>query len=113
MSASVSGPTPAPPPALLPLTSLAEGVEALGEAPGVALLGPRQRLEPLRHVLEPLVAGGLGEAGVHLGVLVGLAGDGRPEIVRGGAHRLARHRVSHLLEEVEVAEGVAGLAFRD
>ena len=64
-------------------------LEALGEAAGVALLGAGQRLEPLGDLLEALVAGGLGEARVHLGVLVGLAGDGRLEVVRG-ARRPAR-----------------------
>src|SRR4051794_2536546 len=42
-------------------------LEALTEAAGVGLLGAGQRLQPLGDVLEALVAGGLGEAGVHLG----------------------------------------------
>ena len=84
-----------------------------GEAAGVALLGPGQRLEPLGDLVEALVAGGLGEAGVHLGVLVGLAGDGRLEVVVGGADGLAGGGVADLGEEVEVAEGVAGLALGD
>ena len=88
-------------------------LEALGEAAGVALLGPGQRLEPLGDLLEALVAGGLGEAGVHLGVLVGLTGDGRLEVVLGGADGHVGDRVADLGEEVEVAEGVAGLALGD
>src|SRR5580765_2369649 len=56
-------------------------LEALGEAAGVALLGPGQGLQPLGDLLEALLAGGLGEARVHLGVLVGLALDGRLQVV--------------------------------
>src|SRR3954462_6144633 len=92
---------------------LLDGLEALGEAAGMALLGPGESLEPLRDLFEALVAGGLGEARVHLGVLVGLAGDGRLEVVGGGPDRLAGGGVAHLGEEVEVAERVAGLAFGD
>src|SRR6476620_3717734 len=66
----------------------ADGAEALGEATGVGLLGAGQRLQPLGDVLEALVASRLGEARVHLGVLVGLAGDGRLEVVGGGADGL-------------------------
>src|SRR5690349_23176223 len=91
-------------------SAAADLVEALGEAAGVALLGPGQRLEPLGDLLEALVAGGLGEAGVHLGVLVGLAGDGRLQVLGGAADRLARGGVTDLLQEVEVPEGVTGLA---
>src|SRR4051812_37128908 len=46
-------------------------LEALREAAGMALLGPGQGLQPLGDLLETLLAGGLGEARVHLGVLVG------------------------------------------
>src|SRR3954452_12602484 len=90
----------------------AEGLEALPEAAGVALLGAGERLEPLGDLLEALVAGRLGEAGVHLRVLVGLALDGRVEVVGGGADGDAGHRVADLGEEVEVTERVAGLTLR-
>ena len=90
-----------------------EGLEALGEAAGVALLGPGERLEPLRDLLEALVASGLGEARVHLGVLVGLALDRRLEVVGGGTDRDAGDRVADLGQEVEVAERVPGLTFGD
>src|SRR3954453_16057967 len=88
----------------------ADGLEALREAAGVALLGTGERLEPLRDLLEALVARRLGEARVHLGVLVRLALDGRVEVVGGGTDCDARHRVPDLGEEVEVAERVTGLA---
>src|SRR5512141_2641055 len=88
-------------------------LETLLEATRVALLGPRECLEPFRDLLEALVTRGLREAGVHLGVLVRLAGDRRLEVVRGRTDRDTRHRVAHLGEEVEVAERVARLAFGD
>src|SRR5580692_8179093 len=101
-----------------PLRGAARGcsgqrLETLGEASGVALLGARQGLEPVGDLLEPLVARRAGEARVHLGVLVGLALDGRLQVVGGGAHRDAGHRVPDLAEEVEVPEGVARLALSD
>src|SRR5438045_703144 len=65
----------------------ADGLEALREAAGVALLRPRERLEPFGDLLEALVARRLGEARVHLGVLVGLALDGGVEVVGGGTDR--------------------------
>src|SRR5690242_18032076 len=91
----------------------ADRLEALSEAAGVALLGAGEGLEPLGDLLEALVAGGLGEPGVHLGVLVGLAGDGRLEVLGGAADGLAGGGVTDLLEEVEVTERVTGLALGD
>ncbi len=93
--------------------ALGEGLEPLGESTGVGLLGPGQRLEPLCDLLQAFVTGGLGEPGVHLGVLVGLALDGRLEVVRSRTDRDPGHRVADLLEEVEVPERVAGLTFGD
>src|SRR5437764_10001443 len=92
------------------VSAAVEALEALGEASGVALLGPGQRLEPVGDLVEALVARRAGEAGVHLGVLVGLALDGRLEVVDGGADRHIGHRVADLRQMVEVPEGVAGLA---
>jgi hypothetical protein len=84
----------------------------LREAAGVALLGAGEGLEPVGDLVEAFVAGGLGEARVHLGVLVGLAGDGRLEVVLGVADRLAGGRVADFGEVLEVAVRVAGLALR-
>src|SRR5438477_4039630 len=89
---------------------LLEGVEALLKPTGVRLLGARERLEPLGDLLEAFLPRGLGEARVHLGVLVGLAGDRRLQVLVGVADRLAGRRVAHRLQEVEVAVRVAGLA---
>src|SRR5688572_9775056 len=70
----------------------------------------RQRLEPLGDLLEPFFARGLGEPRVHLGVLVGLAGDRRLEVLARVADRLAGRRVADLLQVLEVAVRMSGLA---
>src|SRR4029453_10863957 len=90
------------------LLDLAQRVEALLEAAGVGLLGARQRLEPLGNLGEALLAGGAGEAGIHLCVLVRLALDRRLEVQVGASERESRDRVADVLEEIEVPEGVAG-----
>src|SRR5438132_13374004 len=94
------------------MRSLAQGLETLGEAAGVRLLGLGERLEPLRNLLEALAACGLREARIHLRELVGLALDRRLEVQLRGADRHVGHRVAHLLQEVQVPEGVAGLGLR-
>src|SRR2546428_3802102 len=102
----------APAPAVTPMRSLAQGLETLGEAAGVRLLGLGERLEPLRNLLEALAACGLREARIHLRELVGLALDRRLEVQLRGADRHVGHRVAHLLQEVQVPEGVARLGLR-
>ena len=87
----------------------ADRVEQFLETAGVALLGLGQRLEPVGDLVEALVAGGLGHARVHVGVLVGLAGDGRGEVVHGVADGLVGGGVADSLEVVEVAVRVTGL----
>src|SRR5690606_29431078 len=94
-----------------PAPKSCHGVESLLEAAGVALLGLRQRLEPVGNLVEALFARGAGHAGVHVGLLVGLAGDRRLEIQRGLADRLAGRGIADLLEVLQMAVGVAGLAF--
>src|ERR1700704_2872836 len=81
-----------------------QALEALGELAGGALLGAGERLQPLRDLLEALVARGLREAGVHLGVLIGLTGDGRVQVVGGRTDGNAGHRVADFGQEVEVPE---------
>src|SRR5207248_4352659 len=71
------------------------------------------RLEPFRDLLEALVARSTRETRVHLGVLVGLTGHRRLQVVGGRSDRDARDGVADLGEEVEVPEGVSGLAFGD
>src|SRR5947208_3372321 len=83
------------------------------EPAGVTLLGAGERFEPLGDLFEALVARGLRETRVHLGVLVGLTGDRRLQVVGRRADRNTGHGVANLGEKVEVAERVSGLAFRD
>src|SRR5207344_1251779 len=90
-----------------------DALEPFGEATSVALLGASKGLEPLGDLGEAFVAGRLREAGIHLGVLVGLTGDGRLEVVGGRTDRLAGHRVAGRGQEVEVTERVARLALGD
>src|SRR5579859_4406478 len=89
--------------------SALEDVEHLREAARVALLGLRERLEPLGDVVEALFAGRLRHAGVHRLVLVRLAGDRGLQVLLGVADGEVRRRIAHLLEVVEVAVRVAGL----
>src|SRR5213593_4654210 len=96
----------------MPMGSLSQSLETLGEAAGVRLLGLGERLEPLRDLLETLAARALREARVHLRELVGLALDRRLEVQLRGADRHVGHRVADLLQEVEVPERVAGLGLR-
>src|SRR5664280_2419800 len=84
-------------------------LQALPEPPGVGLLRPGQGREPVRDLLKAFLSGGLGEARVHGGELIGLAGDRGAEVLRGVADRRTGGRVAGPHEEVEVAEGVAGL----
>ena len=84
-------------------------LQTLGEPTRVAALGLGQGLEPLRDLREALLACGLGHPGVHLGVLVGLPLDGRLEVLPGVAEGHVGGGVPDLLQEVHVAEGVAGL----
>src|SRR5262249_32668374 len=88
---------------------LLEAVEALLEAPGVRLLGARERLEPLRDLVEAFLTGGLGEARIHLGVLVGLASDRSLEVLDAVADRLAGGRVAYALQVLEVPMGMTRL----
>jgi len=88
-----------------------ESLEALLKAAGVALLGASQSLEPVGDLGEALFAGGLGEARVHLGVLVGLTGDRRLEVGLGVADGLARRGVADLGEVLQVAVSVTGLVW--
>src|SRR5688572_31596664 len=83
----------------LDLVASAQFLQRPFEATGVALFSLGQRLEPLRDLREALVARGLGEAGVHRLVLVGLTGDGALQIFLGVADRLARGGVADLLEK--------------
>src|SRR5438552_66611 len=87
-------------------------LETLVEPARVRLFRLGERLEPLGELGEALLPRGLGHARVHLRVLVRLARDRGPEVLLGLADRLVRDRIADLFQEVEVAEGVAGLGVR-
>ena len=78
----------------------------------MGLLGLGERLEPLGNLGEALVPGALGEARVHLAVLVGLALDGSFQVLVGLADREPGRGIADLGEEVEVAERVTGFGLR-
>src|SRR5262245_30134825 len=54
---------------------LADRIESLLEPTRMGFLGARECFEPLGCLFEPLFARDPGEAGIHLGVLVGFARD--------------------------------------
>src|SRR5688572_23218634 len=89
---------------------LAERVQSLLETVRVRALGLGERLEPVRDLLETLAAGGLRHARIHVGVLVGLAGDRGLQIVAGLADGQAGGGVADRLEILEVTVRVARLA---
>ena len=78
----------------------------------MGLLGLGEGLEPVGDVAVSLFAGRLGHAGVHLGVLVGLAGHRGGQVLHGVADGQAGGWIADDLDVVEVAVGVSGLAFR-
>ncbi len=55
---------------------LVQGIQRLLETVGVRALGLGQRLKPVGDLIKALVAGRFRHPWVHIGVLVGLAGDG-------------------------------------
>src|SRR5438552_15144473 len=110
-------PPPAPPRARRQLDRFSrilarDLLQSLTEAPGVRLLGLRQRLEPLGQLAKAFAPRGLGHARIHLGVLVRLARDGRLEILLGLPDRFSGRRIAHFLQEVEVTEGVPSFGVR-
>src|SRR5690606_30161778 len=88
-----------------------ELVQRLLEAVGVAAFGLGEGFEPVGNLVEALVPGGFRHAGVHVGVLVCLAGDGRVVVVGGGDYGVAGGGISHRLQVCQLAVGVAGLTF--
>jgi hypothetical protein len=77
------------------------------KAIGVRALGLCERLEPIRDFLEPLTARGFRHARIHVGVFVGLAGDGGLQVVARLADRKPRRRIADGLEILEVPVRVA------
>ena len=71
-----------------------------------------QGLEPVGDLVEALVPRRLRHPRIHVGVLVGLTGDGGFQIVAGGADRQSGRRVADALHVLQVAVGMARLALR-
>ena len=74
----------------------------------MALFRLGQGFEPIRDLVETFRAGNAR----HVGVIARLTGDHRLKNVGGSAYRLARHRVTDLGEEVEIAVRMPGLSLR-
>src|SRR5258706_13525936 len=89
-------------------TSVRQRVEGLLETVGVGTLRFGQRLEPVRDFVETFVAGALGHAGIHVGVLVSFAGDRRLQIIAGTTDRQAGGRIAGPLPGFEMAVPLAG-----
>ena len=85
-----------------------EGVQRLLKTAGVAFFRLVQGFEPIRDLGETFLAGNAR----HVGGIARLTGDRRLKNVGGSAYRLARHRVTDLGEEVEMAVRMPGLALR-
>src|SRR5260370_934076 len=68
-------------------------IEGPLEAAGMRFFGLCEGLEPIGNLVEALLAGGARHAGIHVGVLVRLAGDRGLEIVVGAADRRSGHRI--------------------
>ena len=77
----------------------------------MAFFGFGEGLEPVGDLVKTFLAGGPRHARIHIGVFVGFAGDRGLQIQGGVADRLARRRISDLLEILQVAMGMAGFAF--
>ena len=77
----------------------------------MGLLSLGEGLKPVGDLDEAFFARRSSHARVHVGVLVGLAGDGGLQVLLGLADGEAGRGVTDLREEREVAVCVAGLAF--
>lgn len=75
-------------------------------------LGLRERFEPVCDLVEPLFAGRLAHARIHIGVLVGFPGDGRLEVQTRRAEGQTRCGIATGLQILEVTMCVARFTFR-
>ena len=86
-------------------------VERLLDAAGMRPPGFGECVEPVGDLVEALLAGALGHAGIHVGVFVRFTGDRRLQIQRCRADGQTRRRIAARLQELEMAVGMARLAF--
>ena len=92
--------------------SAAESVQSLVESPGVRLLCFRQSFKPFRQLEETFITGSLRKTRIHFGIFVGLAFNSRFQVFLGASNRHSRARIAHLLEKIEMAEGMSGFRLR-
>src|SRR5258705_13131692 len=88
---------------------LIERVERFLETAGVALLGFGQGFEPISDFVEAFLARSPRHARIHVGVFMGLAGDGRGEVLVGRADRLSRGGGANPFWEFRISVAVPGL----
>ena len=85
------------------------GCRALFGTDRRGFFGLRQGFEPIGDLVETFLAGGLGHARIHVGVLVGFARDRGFQIGFGGPHLETGGRVANGFQEFQMAVGVTGL----
>ena len=90
---------------------LAERIKRLLETAGVGFFGLGQGLEPVGDFVKAFFARGLSHSRVHIGVLVGFAGDRGLEVLSSLADGITGSRIADRLEVFEMAESVSGFAF--
>ena len=75
-------------------------------------LGLGQGFKPVGDFVKTFIPGAFGHAGVHVGVLVGLTGDGGFQVGVRGTDGQTGGGVSHFFQVFQVTVCVAGFAFR-
>src|SRR6516164_9338601 len=88
-----------------------DGVQGLLKPVGVRALCLRERFEPVGDLSETFLARGLRHSRVHVGVLVGLAGNRCLQVQACLTNRKTGGRVTYRLEIFEMAVRVTSLAF--
>src|SRR5260370_9314912 len=72
-------------------------------------LGLGERFKASGDLVEPFFARGARHAGIHIGIFMGLAGDGGREVLLGGADRLAGRRIAYFFQKFQMSMRVTGL----
>ena len=100
------------PPDLKRRVCSADACERFLESVSVQTLSFGQGFEPVRNLVEVLVAGRLRHARIHVGVLMRFARNCRRQVYRRCANRQASCRITNLLEVLEEPVRVPCFAFR-
>ena len=75
-------------------------------------LGLGQGLEPIGNLVETFFPSRLGHTRIHVGVLMGLAGDGGLEVFRSGADGQTGGGIADFFQVFQMAVGMAGFTLR-